>query len=148
MGKELDRIVAGAYAEFEAKLFRSICESLSADTRSKLGELLTETAELSFSDLKSDPGRLGLGSILAESRKLRYLISLRLNPDVFKQVNTRVLSRYRQRVASETGWEVRRHPENTPVAMLAIFAFIRQREIIDGIDRAFLQNRTQDWCSC
>ena len=68
-GKEIDRIVARACTEFEAQLFRSIYESLTTNTRKKLEELLTDTVELGFSDLKSDPGRLSLGSILVESKR-------------------------------------------------------------------------------
>lgn len=138
--KELDRLITRALAEFEGRLFRAITESLSPDARAKLDAVLGEDeTEIRFSDLKSDPGRLGLDSVLQESRKLRFLASLQLSQDVFKRVHPRVLSRYRQRIASETAWEVRRHPEAARYAMLAIFGFLRQREIIDGLIELFCQ---------
>ncbi len=94
---------------------------------------------VNFGDIKADPGRLGLDSVFKEVEKLSFIRSLHLPIENLAAFNTKVLQRYRQRVNSETAWEVKQHPENIRYGLYTIFLYWRQREIIDGLSELFIQ---------
>lgn len=48
-------------------------------------------------------------------------------------IHPKVLHRYRQRIQSESAWDVKRHRVPIRYALLSIFLFHRRREIIDGL---------------
>ena len=61
--------------------------------------------------LRSDPGEPSLASVQAELAKLELVREIGLPADLFDQVLPHELERYRQRVAVEAPYELRRHPE-------------------------------------
>ena len=86
-----------------------------------------------FSQLKSDPGRAGLGSIEKEVAKLKTIHQLELPSNLLSTTSPKVLKRYQLRAATESVWAVRRHTENTRYTLLTIFCWQRRQEIIDGM---------------
>jgi hypothetical protein len=94
---------------------------------------------VNFSDIKADPGRVGLDSVLKEVEKLSFIRSLHLPIETFASFNAKVLQRYRQRVNSESAWEVKQHPDTIRYGLYAIFLYGRQREIVDGLIELFIQ---------
>ena len=76
---------------------------------------------VTWQDLKTNPGAVGLESMLYEDRKLRVLSQLALPADLFGEASPHVITRYRQRAATETLHELRRHPDATRYALLAAF---------------------------
>src|SRR5207244_336283 len=62
-----------------------------------------QITQVRFLDLKADPGRIGLDSMLREIAKLQRLrqVTSTLPPDLFAGVSPRLLQRYRDRIASE-----------------------------------------------
>ena len=84
-------------------------------------------------DLKLNPGPVGVKSVRQEIAKLRTLVHLKLPEDPFSTVPTKVLSRYRQRAATETLHELRRYPDATPYALLAAFCWQRRHELLDTL---------------
>jgi hypothetical protein len=118
---------------------------LSPVTRAQLDALLTESAPSSPSDtetdepistlqeLRSDPGQLGLETLLQEVAKLRRIRQIQLPPTLFQQIPLRVLQRYRQRAASESSSALRDHPDPIRYTLLAVLCFLRSQEITDNL---------------
>jgi TnpA family transposase len=65
--------------------------------------------------------------------RLDLVRRLELPPDLFDHTPTQELERYRQRVAVEASFELRRHPEPLRLTWLAAFAYVRGRAITDGL---------------
>lgn len=65
--------------------------------------------------------------------KLRTLEYLDLPDDLFSSVKGAVLSLYCQRAATETLHELRRHPDATRAALVAIYCWQRRHELLDTI---------------
>jgi hypothetical protein len=114
----LARIIGSAIHAFEQALFTRVSHALSAETKRRLDALLdTPTSELGgltatlFQHLAADPGRLGLHSIVSETRKLDTVRALNLPEELFTEIAPAVLERYRQRAATEPPRELRRHPD-------------------------------------
>ena len=136
--KEIEKLIVFSTNEFERRLFISIADSLSSVAKEKFDGLIEDNSPvLSYTELKSEPGRLSLDSILSESKKLRFLNSLAVDENLMKRVHLKVLNRYRQRVATENAWEVRRHPDHVRYALLAMLCYQRRREVIDGLIELF-----------
>src|ERR1019366_8990968 len=65
--------------------------------------------------------------------KLKAIRDLGLPADLFANNRAAELEIYRQRVAVETPWELRRHPEEARLTWLAAFAHLRGRAITDSL---------------
>jgi Tn3 transposase DDE domain len=84
-------------------------------------------------ELKSDPGSVGVGSILAEVSRLEKLRKIEIPIQLFNSVSAKVLQHYRQRVTTEKLSELRKHSETIRYALLAIFCALRRQEITDNV---------------
>lgn len=139
-GKELERQVRSTYQQFELNLYEHFASCLSPASKVLMDQSLDGVeGVVSFGDIKADPGRVGLDSVLKEVEKLSFIRSLHLPIETFSAFNAKVLQRYRQRVNSESAWEVKQHPENIRYGLYAIFLYWRQREIIDGLIELLIQ---------
>ena len=69
------------------------------------------TAPAILLQLASDPGRPSLASVQDELAKLELIRRLELPADLFDHALPQELERYRQRVAIEAPYELRRHPD-------------------------------------
>ncbi|MFE0424630.1 hypothetical protein [Streptomyces sp. NPDC058953] len=87
------RLVGSAVTTFEERFCAATVDRLSAATRSRLDDLVAEdtSGEESagggvsfFSELKADPGALGLDGLLAEVNKLQRVRALELAPELFE----------------------------------------------------------------
>ncbi len=138
--KELDRLVRSSFNQFESDLFQKIDETLSSESTHSIDQSLDNlTEETGFNDLKADPGRIGLDSVLKEVGKLNFIQSLNLSDEVFKEVHVKVIKRYRQRIASESAWDVKQHPSSIRYGLIMSFLFLRKQEIIDGLIELLIQ---------
>lgn len=68
-----------------------------------------------------------------ELAKLELIRRLELPADLFDHALPQELERYRQRVAVEAPYELRRHPEANRLTSLAAFAHLRGRTLIDDL---------------
>jgi len=135
----IERLIHSACAEASQQFFADTFARLSDTSRMRLDVLLTSSLEaeeeneedaldetgeeaeedeetvpldqVTWHDLKLNPGPVGVKSVRQEIAKLRTLEHLKLPEDLFSTVPTKVLSRYRQRAATETLHELRRHPD-------------------------------------
>ncbi|MCK2220440.1 hypothetical protein MF672_042545 [Actinomadura sp. ATCC 31491] len=97
----MDRIVGAGRARFERKFCLHVLNGLSADSARALWELAT--GEDGFlQELKSDPGRLGLETLLEEIVKLRRAKTLGLPADLFGGYSDRLVASWRALAWSRT----------------------------------------------
>jgi hypothetical protein len=142
----IDRLIAAALHVFEAALFEKVSSRLAAECLASLDALLdteepghaapesdADSGVSAFSRLKADAGRVGLASVKREIEKLALVEKLQLPDDLFRDILPKTLERYRRRAATESVWQMRRHPETTRRALLAAFCWRRRQEIIDGL---------------
>jgi len=94
---------------------------------------LSSSARAVINLLRDDPGRASVKSLRQEMAKLDLIRQLDLPPDLFDHTSIQELERYRQRVAVEASFELRRHPEPMRLTWLAAFAYVRGRAITDGL---------------
>lgn len=138
--KRLQRVIQAAGNQFTESLFTQMEQALPLATKERLDTLLQDDGTgLTLSKLKADPGHAGLDSVVRESEKLAFLRNLELPENLLKHLHPKLLGKYRQRLATESAWEVRRHPPRIRYAVLAIYCFLRQREITDGLIDLFIQ---------
>jgi hypothetical protein len=74
-----------------------------------------------------------LESVLHEIDKLRVLLQLAPPVDLFEQVSPKVVTLYRERAATETLYELRRHPDATRYTLLSAFCQQRTGEVTDSL---------------
>lgn len=144
----IDHLVKSAVHTFETKFCEGILQRLSASTREKLDALLMPTQEnvpekeqdpqtekgwALLYHLRTDPGRATLENLLKEITKLELVRALNLPGDLFKKLSPNVLKIYRQRVAVEEPYELRRHPIPLKMTLLAVFCHCRSRELTDNL---------------
>jgi len=143
-----DRIARAAARAYEDRFCETIRDRMMPVTHARLEALLQPVgseieaegmAELSSSAravinlLRDDPGRASVKSLRQEMAKLDLIRQLDLPPDLFDHTSIQELERYRQRVAVEASFELRRHPEPMRLTWLAAFAYVRGRAITDGL---------------
>lgn len=144
----IERIVRSGIRSYEERFYTKIFERLSPLVRSRLDALLQppdgdepagdDVDEHSYARtvinvLRGDAGRPGVKSMRDAIAKLDILRTLDLPPDLFDDASPHDLELYRKRVAGETPYELRRHPEPARLTWLAAFAFLRARAITDTL---------------
>lgn len=142
----IDRLTKSAIYAYENQFFQDIYEKLSQDSISKIDCLIKDLSayeedelssnnedNISFSDLRADPGRIGLESVFKEITKLKTIQQIGLPSDLFNNIPQKVLNKYKLRVVSEDLRELRRHSEAVRYTLLAAFFWLRCREIIDNL---------------
>jgi Domain of unknown function (DUF4158) len=157
----IERLIHSACATAEQQFFADTFERLSDTSRTRIDTLLTSSLEaeeeneesspgeigedvegdeetvplnqVTWHELKLNPGPVGVKSVRQEIAKLRTLEHLKLPEDLFSTVPTKVLSRYQQRASTDTLHELRRHPDATLYALLAAFCWQRRHELLDTL---------------
>jgi len=139
----MDRLVISVNFNYEKLLFVNIFGKLSKETILKLDALIKELSQyedkeevkntITFNMLRSDPGRICLDSIFSEIDKLQTIRKLKIPNNLFEHIPQKVLKEYKNRVSSELLGEIRRHPDEIKYSLLAIFFWLRSREITDNL---------------
>lgn len=156
--ERLQRIVRSAIRHFEDGFCEKIAQQLSSPVRTPLDELLKTASDTDGSEeseetentaphntpsplaiLKSDPGRIGLDSLISEAAKLKQLRQLELPDNLFGGISNKVLQIYKQRVAVEPPRELRRHPDSRRYTLLSAFCWLRTQEITDKLVELLIQ---------
>ena len=146
----IKRLVAAALHTFEETFFSGLKGKLPSTVRASLDRLLETTSPDSdvgepnadtapFSTLKTDPGRASLKSVEREVAKLEIMDALGLPNGLFTGTSSKILRRYRLRAATESVWQLRRHPEPIRYGLLAAFCWQRRQEIRDSLVDLLLQ---------
>jgi TnpA family transposase len=145
----IDRLTRSALRTYETQLFATILQRLPPSTVAQLDALVTDPAEsdppahelgrMTVLDLRSDPGRAGLESVLQEIAKLRRIRQIGLPIDLFHDVTPRLLQTYRQRAAAEPPSALRAHPAAIRTTLLAALCWVRSQEITDNLADLLIQ---------
>lgn len=140
----LERILASARHQFQERLCEETLTLLSEDVRQRLDALLTPHARdtndeasgslvIPIQLLKRNSGPVGVESIQAELEKFRIIRALELPATLFGKVSPKMLLMMKRRVAIEETHEMRHHPPALRMTLLAVFCFVRGREITDTL---------------
>jgi len=153
----MERLIRSACTMYEQTLFAEVMQRLPPSTRMLLDNLLAHSTALAeqeeqlhddeptqapsqerqhpitWQDLKTNPGAVGLESVLHEIDKVRVLMQLALPADLFEQISPKVVTLYRQRAATDTLYELRRHPDATRYTLLSAFCLQRVGEVTDSL---------------
>jgi TnpA family transposase len=144
----IDRIVGSALKAYEADFFAASYGRLPGPCRAAMDALLQPprdqgdagvTEATPFAELRADPGRPSLESVLKEIGKLQRIAALGLPDTLFETTPPKVLEKYRLRAAGEPPRELRRHPEAIRHTLVAAFCWQRRKEIIDGLVDLLIQ---------
>jgi TnpA family transposase len=137
--KVLQRLLGATDRAFESQFFDAVVNNLGQAQRLSLESLLDASAGLSgFSQLRGGPGKPSLQTILQILGRLDLLRTIGL-PDRFLEGSASALiSRYRMRAGTEDVRELRRHPEATRLALLAIYCAKREAELTDSLVDAMI----------
>ncbi|MBV8607386.1 MAG: Tn3 family transposase [Singulisphaera sp.] len=144
----MERIIRSALKAYEEDFFAASHAKLPKKCRSAMDRLLQVSADQDtdrkpdtspFAELRADPGRTGLKSLLEVITRLRHIDGLGLPEDLFAAVPPKVLQEYRIRAAGERPSELRRHPEPIRYTLVAAFCWQRRKEIIDGLVDLLIQ---------
>jgi len=105
--QRVTRIIRSVYRTFETTLYQTIAGRLDEQARAQLLALLAEPEATSgegeerepvtLQELRMDPGRVGVETMLTEIAKLRRLRELGLPVDLFSHLSPKVVRVYRQR---------------------------------------------------
>lgn len=155
----LERIIRSALRNFEERFFQSISQQLSSQSKAQIDKLLNlavssllidevadehtsskaEIPETTWAELKTDPGRIGVEGFQKEVAKLESFRQLDLPPDLFKQIPTKILQIYKNRVAVEHPRDLRRHPEVIRYTLFAAFCWLRSLDVTDNLVELLIQ---------
>jgi TnpA family transposase len=148
--KRVERLVRSALRSYEDQLQEQALACLGASGLAQLDSLLTvpedgnedadappadphDPGQLRLRDLKADPGRASLESMLVQIARLRRIRQVTLPDDLFAGVSPQLVHAYRQRAAAEPPNELRRHAEPVRATLLGALCLLRSREITDGL---------------
>jgi len=143
--ERLDRLIRSAIHREDTRVGTGILHRLSATTHAQLEALLgpaeapasgpdvsAPTLERAvLQELRADPGRATLDNLFQEIAKLERIRALQLPPTLFDDMAPTVLQAYRQRVAVEEPYELRRHAVPLRMTLLAAYCLLRGRELTD-----------------
>jgi TnpA family transposase len=149
----VDRITRSAIYLYENQFFQETYNKLSNESIIRMDELIgsltvyeesdidynSEKESISFNDLRSDPGRIGLESVFKEITKLKTICQIDLPDDLFNNIPHKILKKYKLRAVSEDLRELRRHPEALRYTLLSAFFWLRCREITDNLIELLIQ---------
>ena len=137
----VDRMIGAARAAFEEQFCARTVARLSTASVARLERLLVEADQASrdsdpasvFTQLKEDPGRVSLETLLREIEKLHQLQAIGLPAGLFTDASEKLLESWRARAAAEYPAWMRRHPEPVRLTLLAALCWTRTVEIIDAL---------------
>jgi TnpA family transposase len=139
----LERLLRSEGRTYENGLLEKVTTSLSDKTKKKLDSLLTSSGEsnvdIDLSDLKTDPGRVCLKSVLSELDKLYKIKRLRLPKDILEGISEKHSEKFAQRVAATSRSDLQKHAQTTCYALVSLFCRKRESAIIDGLIDLLIQ---------
>ncbi len=92
-----------------------------------------------FTDLKADPGKLGLETLLIEIGRLQRVRAVGLPSDLFADVAEARIAVWKARVLAEFPSTLRRdHTPEVAMTLLAVLCWCRLTEITDDLVRLFI----------
>ena len=128
---QVERVVASGCWRFDDDFAATTARRLGPVVCGRLEDLLSRLNMLA--ELKSDPGPLGLDTLLAEIGKLSTVRALGLDGTVFGGASDRIVAAWRARAARMYPSDFAGCPEPVRYALLAALCWTRQAELVDGL---------------
>jgi hypothetical protein len=93
----------------------------------------TQALPTILQQIRTDPGRVGLATMLEEMAKLRSIRELQLPDNLFPGVARKVLAVYRNRASVEEPSRLHAHSKAKRLTYLSALCVMRAQEITDGL---------------
>ncbi|WP_228566901.1 Tn3 family transposase [Nocardia sp. SYP-A9097] len=135
----IDRIIGSARTTFEKRFCERTVARLSALSIDRLSNLVAiGAAPLAsgrnlLAELKSDPGKVSLETLLREVDKLAAVRALELPPDLFTDASEKLVDSWRARAARSFPSDLRDMPKPIMLTLLATLCWVRSAEITDAL---------------
>ena len=126
----IERIVGAARATFEQQFCDRTLARLGEHCAQRLEDL---AASHLLADLKADPGRVGLETLLGEIDKLDAIASLGLPAELFADASEKLVQAWRARAARSYPSDLRAAPRPVRLTLLAALCWVRSAEITDAL---------------
>lgn len=134
----LERIVGGARSRFDKGFCAEVVGRLTPDSIERLEELAAGR-EGFLAELKSDPGPLGLETLLEEIVKLGRAKALGLPGDLFGGCSEKLVAAWRARAAACYPSDFLANPAPVRLTLLAALGWARTTEITDALVDLLIQ---------
>lgn len=143
-----ERIITASISSYETNFFKEIYQKIPTESLTKIDALIDniiiskeetlfnniEKKDIAgLSELKSEPDRIGVKSVLHEITKLNAIKSLGIPDNLFDNISIKILKKYKQRVISEDIRELRRHPKEKRYTLLCSYLWLREMEVTDNL---------------
>lgn len=130
----LERIVGSAKATFEKEFCESTVNLLSSGCVAALENLAAHNGNAGLlAEIKSDPGQLGLETLLNEVGKLAAIRAVGLPDGLFAQTPDKAVEAWRARAARAYPSDLRSMPTPIRLTLLAALCWQRAAEITDSL---------------
>lgn len=130
----IERIIGSARATFERDFCDSTVARLGADCIARLEGVVTEGTDRGLlAELKSDPGQVGLETLLREVGKLTAIRALGLPAGLFLHTPDKLVEAWRSRAARAYPSDLRSMPSPVRLTLLAALRWQRSSEITDAL---------------
>ena len=129
---QVERVVASGCRRFDEAFAATVAGRLGPPVRGRLEDLLSRPDVLA--ELKSDPGPLGLDTLLIEIGKLTTVRALGLTEAVFTDTSDRIVAAWRARAARMYPSDFADCPDPAVRhTLLAALCWTRQAELVDSL---------------
>ena len=128
---QVERVVASGCRRFDDAFAAMTAGRLGPAACARLQELLSRPGVVA--DLKSDPGPLGLDTLLSEIGKLSVVRALGLTEAVFADASDRIMAAWRARAARMYPSDFTDCGDPVRYTLLAALCWTRQAELVDGL---------------
>jgi hypothetical protein len=134
----IERIVGSARSRFEQRFCAQTVERLGLQCAARLEELVEEASVALpghglLAQLKADPGRVGLETLLREIDKLAAVRELELPAGLFGDCSEKLVDAWRSRAARLYPSDLRASSEPIRLTLLGALCWRRQSEITDAL---------------
>lgn len=130
----IERIIGSARAAFEKEFCESTVARLGAGCAARLEGLAADGADIALlAELKSDPGQVGLETLLKEVGKLAAIRALGLPAGLFAHTPDKLVEAWRSRAARAYPSDLRAMPAPVRLTLLAALCWQRSSEITDAL---------------
>ena len=129
----VERILAAGRSLFERRFTERLVERLPASAIDRLEQLVTASQDGFLAELKSDPGRPGLNTILEEIAKLERVRALELPADLLADCSEKLIAAWRARASTAYPSDLRAMQQPVRLTLLAVLCWARTAEITDAL---------------
>ena len=138
--KKMLRLVNSTYQQYINQLIELLSARIKPELKIFLNTLLEKNKKsiFPFSWIKSNPGKLGIKSILNEIEKLNILNKYKTEiKNIFTGVPDEIIKYFNDCAKNEESYDMKRHPEKNRHTLTCCLLFYQYRKIIDNILNMF-----------